>query len=88
MTTKPPSAVQEAPADAAEKIAYTSVRDIPTEETNDRHRLGYHIWRWMGHRHGTIEQAVLESGSRLRISAPEAAKIITDSLRQSGIKVD
>jgi|WetSurMetagenome_2_1015567.scaffolds.fasta_scaffold411639_1 hypothetical protein len=88
MTTKPPSAVQEAPADAAEKIAYNSVKEIPTEETNDRHRLGYHIWRWMGHRHGTIEQAVLESGSRILIPAKDAARVIAEELKKSGIQID
>lgn len=88
MTTKPPAAVQEAPADSREKIAYASVKDIPTQEPNDRHRLGFHIWRWLDHRHGTIEQAIRESGSRVTIPFSEAATIIADSLRKSGVTVD
>jgi hypothetical protein len=85
MTTKPPAKVQESPADSLEKKAYTSVSAIPTEEPNDRNRLGYHIWRWLKERHGTLEQAVVESGSRLHVSSAEAVKTITESLKKQGV---
>jgi hypothetical protein len=85
MSTKPASKVQEFPADSLEKIAYASVSTIPTVEPNDRNRLGYHIWRWLTRKEGTVEQAVLESGSRLTIKPAEAAAVITESLKKQGI---
>ena len=85
MTTKPPSPVQPSPGDSLEKIAYDSVNTIPTEEPNDRNRLGYHIWRWLRDRQGTLEHAVMESGSRLGVSRAEAVRIISDSLQKQGI---
>ena len=86
MTTKPPSASQEFPADSLEKIAYASVASIPTEEPNDRNRLGYHIWRWLTSRQGTLEEAVSESGSRMQISRQEAVKIVRAELQKRGIQ--
>ena len=88
MSTKPPSTVQEFPAESLEKIAYTSVSAIPTVEPNDRNRLGYHIWRWLLSKEGTLEQAIAESGSRLNISQVEAAKIISEALNKQGIKLN
>lgn len=85
MTTKPPSQVQEAPAGALEKVAYASVTTIPTQEPNDRNRLGYHIYRLLKTKQGTLEQAVSESGSRLLISPSEAVKIIREALLKEGI---
>jgi hypothetical protein len=85
MTTKAPSAVQETPVASLEKVAYTSVSTIPTQEPNDRNRLGFHIWRFLKTRSGTLEQAVSESGSRLLIAHAEAVKIIRDALAQQGI---
>ncbi len=87
MSTKPPSLVAEASADTLEKIAYASVSAIPTVEPNDRNRLGYHVWRWMGQRQGTLAAAIAESGSRLNISQQEALKIISESLQKQGIKL-
>ncbi len=87
MTTKAPASVAEAPADALEKKAYSSVASIPTVEPNDRYRLGYHIWRFLLQRQGTLEQAVAESGSRLLVSRDEAAKTIRDALTAAGISV-
>ena len=86
MTTKPPSASQEFPPDSLEKIAYSSVATIPTEEPNDRNRLGYHIWRWLTSRQGTLEEAVSESGSRMQISHQEAVKIVRAELQKRGIQ--
>lgn len=85
MTTKPPSKVQEFPADSLEKIAYNSVSTIPTEEPNDRNRLGYHVWRWLSTKQGTLEQAIHQSGARMHISLSEAEKIIFESLQKQGI---
>ena len=87
MSTKAPSAVAEFPADTIEKIAYTSVSTIPTEEPNDRNRLGYHVWRWLNQKQGTLDQAIAESGARLHIPCPEALKIISESLQKQGIKL-
>ncbi len=84
MSTKPPSPVQPASPTSLEKIAYTSVSTIPTQEPNDQNRLGYHVWRWLGNKQGTLEQAVLESGARLKISAKEAVKIISEELAKLG----
>jgi rRNA maturation endonuclease Nob1 len=88
MTTKPPSLSQEFPPDSLEKIAYASVAGIPTEEPNDRNRLGYHIWRWLKNREGSLEEAISESGSRIQISHTEAAKIVRQELEKGGIRQD
>jgi hypothetical protein len=85
MSTKPAAKVQEFPADSLEKIAYASVSTIPTVEPNDQSRLGYHVWRWLLSKEGTIEQTVKESGSRLKVKTADAAAIITESLKKQGI---
>ncbi|HLX11239.1 MAG TPA: hypothetical protein VKS81_00365 [Bacteroidota bacterium] len=85
MTTKPPAKVQEAAAESLEKIAYASVSTIATEEPNDQNRLGYHVWRWLKSKEGTLEQAVKESGSRLHVSTADAVKTISESLKKSGV---
>lgn len=87
MTTKSPSAVQEFSLEAFEKIAYASVSTIPTEEPNDRNRLGYHVWRWLVTRKGTLAEAIEESGSRLHMRQNEALTIIRDALVKQGITV-
>ncbi len=87
MTTKAPASVAEASADSLEKKAYSSVSSIPTVEPNDRNRLGYHVWRFLGQRQGTLEQAVAESGARLLVSRDEAATTIREALRAAGITV-
>jgi len=84
MTTKPPSSVKESSADSLEKVAYFSVSTIPTQEPNDRNRLGYHIWRWLSSRQGTLDQAIAESGARITISLQDASKIIADALSKQG----
>lgn len=85
MSTKPPSAVKESAADSLEKTAYNSVHAITTEEPNDRNRLGYHVWRWLLTKQGTLEEAVTESGARLHISHLEAVKIIREALTKQGV---
>jgi hypothetical protein len=85
MSTKPPAKVQESPASSNEKIAYLSVSGIPTEEPNDQNRLGYHVWRWLSAREGTLEQLIVESGARIKISKADAAKLIAESLAKQNI---
>ncbi len=85
MTTKPPIPVQESPSDTMEKIAYASVSAISTVEPNDQYRLGFHVWRWLTSKQGTLEQAIKESGARLLIKQSEALAIIRDSLARHGI---
>ena len=85
MTTKPPASVREFSPETVEKIAYLSVSTIPTVEPNDRNRLGYHIYRWLVSKQGTLVQAIIESGSRIQIPPLEAAKIIQESLQKSGV---
>jgi hypothetical protein len=87
MTTKPPSKVEEYPATSLEKIAYHSVSTIPTEEPNDRNRLGYHIWKWLASKEGTLEEAILQSGARMHIPPSEAKSIIAESLQKQGITI-
>lgn len=87
MTTKPPPAVKEFPAESAEKIAYSSVSSIPTQEPNDRDRLGYHVWLWLRKREGTLEEAVKVSGARTLIPREEVVKIIREKLREQGIQL-
>lgn len=84
MGTKPAAKVREFAAETLEKIAYTSVSAIPTVEPNDQNRLGYHVWRYLLNKQGTIENVVKESGSRLTISQTEAARIITEALKKQG----
>jgi hypothetical protein len=87
MSTKPPSAVAEFSPESLEKIAYTAVTDIPTQEPNDRNRLGYNIWIWLVDRKGTLEQAIKNSGSRTDISYNEVLTIVSKRLEEKGIKL-
>lgn len=87
MATKPPPTVKEFPNDTLEKIAYSSVSTIPTQEPNDRNRLGYHVWQWLTNREGTLADAVKISGSRMHISREEALKIIEENLKKQGIQL-
>ena len=86
MTTKAPSGVAEFSAESLEKIAYGSVSEIPTQEPNDRNRLGFCIWAWLRDRKGTLEQAIQNSGSRTHIPYPEVLKIVTARLKEKGIQ--
>ncbi len=85
MSTKPPSAVAPAPADQLEKKVYDSVASVATLEPNDRYRLGYHVWRFVERREGTLEQAVAESGARLEGTVAQAAAVIRQALAAQGI---
>lgn len=87
MTTKPPSAIAEFPPESLEKLAYSVVSNIQTQEPNDRNRLGYHVWAWLKERKGTLEQAVKNSGSRTYLPIEQVYEIIKESLEQKGITV-
>ena len=87
MTTKAPPAVEAAAEGTLEKIAYASVSGVTTVEPNDQKRLGYHIWRWLTEKQGTIAEAVAESGARLTVSPADAAARITESLKQQGVTI-
>lgn len=87
MTTKPPPSVKEFPAESLEKIAYQSVGSIPTQEPNDRNRLGYHVWRWLLNREGSLEEVIKVSGSRMHISREEALRVISENLKKQGIQL-
>jgi hypothetical protein len=85
MTTKPGPAVNPAAADTQERIAYDSVAEVGTVEPNDRARLGYHVWRWLTHRNGTLEELLRESGVRLTIPVEQAVKLIRERLASKGV---
>lgn len=85
--TIPPSKVKEFDPTSLEKIAYTSVSSIPTREPNDQYRLGYSLWQWLNSKHGTIEQAIKNSGSRILIPESDAVKTIKQELQKAGIKI-
>ena len=85
MTTKPGPAVNPSPADTQEQIAYESVSRVETVEPNDRNRLGYHVWRWLSSRDGTLESLVRESGARLKMPSAEAVTLIREYLASKGI---
>ena len=87
MTTKAPSSVAPYPPSSLEKIAYDAVAEIPTQEPNDRNRLGYNVWAWLVDRKGTLEQAVRFAGSRTNIAHEEVVMIVKDRLREKGIEV-
>jgi len=87
MTTKPPPTFIPAPEESIEKIAYNSVATIPTQEPNDRNRLGYHVWLWLSKRDGTLEEAVRVSKARTLIPQEEVVGIIREKLRQQGISL-
>jgi|OpeIllAssembly_1097287.scaffolds.fasta_scaffold2323407_2 hypothetical protein len=85
MTTKPPSPVQPAPENALERIAYASVKDIPTVDPHDRDRLGYNVWRWLKFRKDPLDLAVRTAGARMLVGEAEALEKIRASLREQGI---
>ncbi|MCS7228634.1 MAG: hypothetical protein RMJ81_02915 [Candidatus Kryptonium sp.] len=84
MTTKAPSPIKEFPADSPEKIAYSSVENIPAEEPNDINRLGYHVWLYLTGKVESLEMAVKMARARLHISEEEAIKIIKERLKEKG----
>ncbi len=87
MSTKAPAPVAEFPSDSLEKIAYDSVAEIPTEEPNDRNRLGYCIWAWLRERRGTLEEAIKNSGVRTNVPLAEILSTASKRLEARGIKL-
>jgi hypothetical protein len=87
MSTKAPAKVKEFTPESLEKIAYNSVRDVPTVEPNDANRLAYNVWIWLRDKKGTLEEAVKEAEARLLVTRKEAIKIVHDALKSQGISV-
>ena len=87
MSTKPPAAIAESPLDSLEKLAYGIVAEIPTQETNDRNRLGYSLWGWLSERRGTLLQTIRAAGTRSPLSPEEIFDIIRKRLEDKGIKI-
>ncbi len=87
MTTKAPAPVEEFPATTLEKTAYLSVAGVPAVEPNDMNRLGYHVWRWLSTKQGTLEEAVSASGARLTVPRTQAVALIREALAKLGIQL-
>ena len=87
MTTKAPSSVAPSPEQQLEKIAYASVKNIPTVEPHDQDRLGYNVWRWLTIKRDPLEIAVKSAGARLLIPESEAIQKIRENLTQLGVTV-
>lgn len=68
------------------ELAYASVAEIPTQEMNDRNRLGFHIYLYLTGNIDSVLDAVRESRSRLHVSTTEAAETIRTSLRAQGVE--
>ncbi|MFZ4621248.1 MAG: hypothetical protein ACOYNS_11875 [Bacteroidota bacterium] len=81
MTTIAPSAVRMFDAATLEKIAYESVKSVPTKEQNDQYRLGYHVWNYLKEQKGSILEAVKQSNARILVSEKEAVDIIESALK-------
>ncbi len=87
MTTKAPSSIRPADASSLETIAYAAVEGIPVVEPHDLDRLGYSVWLWLSTRRDTLEQAVRNANSRMKISETEAVSRIRERLQQSGVSL-
>jgi hypothetical protein len=87
MSTKPPASIVESPAESLEKLAYSVVADIPTEEPNDRNRLGYCLWGWLSERRGTLLQTIRAAGIRSSLTPEEIFGRIQKQLTEKGIQV-
>ena len=85
MTTKAPSTMRPAAENALEKVAYESVKNIPTVEPHDQDRLGYNVWRWLAVKRDPLEVAVKSAGARLLIPEDEAIEKIRQNLMQLGV---
>ncbi|RCK71804.1 MAG: hypothetical protein IGBAC_0761 [Ignavibacteriae bacterium] len=87
MTTKPPSKVKEFPENSLEKLAYNSVKNIPTVEPNDSYRLAYHVFQWLTKKDTTLKEAIRVSAARLLIPEEEAYKLISEYLQSQGKEI-
>ncbi|HEX9613929.1 MAG TPA: hypothetical protein VGA55_00390 [Bacteroidota bacterium] len=86
MATKPPPPVEEFSQDSLERMAYSVVSDIETQEPNDRNRLGYSVWTWLKDRKGTLEEAVHAAGCRTSLSEGEVIRVLQQRLAEKGIR--
>ncbi len=84
MTTKPPSKIKEFPENTLEKVAYNSVKNIPTVEPNDSYRLAYNIFQFLTKKDTTLKEAIRVSGARLLVPVEEAYKLIVEYLESQG----
>lgn len=66
-------------------IAYASVADIPTQEMNDRNRLGFHVYLYLTGNIDSVLDAVREARCRLHIPTSEAADKIRGALSAQGV---
>ena len=87
MSTKLPASIAESPKESLEMLAYSVVAEIPTEEPNDRNRLGYCLWGWLSERRGTLLQAICAAGTRSSLTSEEIFDIIRKQLEEKRIKV-
>lgn len=85
MTTKPPSAVEPAPAESLEGVAYGIVEGLPASDPHDLDRLGYALWLWLKNRKDPLEAALKNAGARLMIDEAEALERISAKLAEKGI---
>jgi hypothetical protein len=88
MSTQPAAKVREFAQTSLEKIAYTSVQEIPTREPNDQYRLGYSVWNFLKEHTGTLDDAVRTSGARMLIGQTDAVRIIGDALTRAGVSLE
>lgn len=86
MTTVAPLSVRLFDTASLEKIAYESVKAIPTKEPNDQYRLGYHVWNYLREKKGSVGDAVKQSGARILITEKEAVAIIESELEKSMVR--
>ncbi|MDH7516301.1 MAG: hypothetical protein QHI48_10575 [Bacteroidota bacterium] len=75
------------PPDSLEAKVYRAVEDIPTEEPNDRLRLGYNIYLFATRQYPTLRESIHVAQARLLIPTEEAYQRIAERLRQQGIPV-
>jgi hypothetical protein len=87
MTTKAPSSVKAAPADALETVAYGAVAGLPAADPHDLDRLGYALYLWLRHRRDPLELAVKTAGARIRLSDEETLKRIRTALQERGVQL-
>ncbi len=87
MSTKPPSSVSEYAKDSLEKLAYSIVAEIPTQEPNDKNRLGYCLWAWLNERRGTLRQAISAAGARSSLTTDEILAFISKRLEEKSIAI-
>jgi hypothetical protein len=88
MATQPAAKVREFAQTSLEKIAYTSVQNIPTREPNDQYRLGYCVWNFLKDRTGSLHDTVRTSGARLLIAQNDAVRIIAEELARAGVSLE